>query len=84
MEKNCTTCEQYATCSVYIASGEIQHDCIDWIPADAFTNNIRNNEDDFIKKLTELIRMADEILERIDHKVTKTEPINTRKIKVGY
>ncbi|MCK5643850.1 MAG: hypothetical protein KAJ19_23845 [Gammaproteobacteria bacterium] len=69
MEKNCTTCEQYATCSVYTTLAEIQYDCADWIPADEFTNNIRNNEDDIIKKLTELIEMADKILERMDHKI---------------
>lgn len=68
MEKNCTTCEQYATCLIYTVSAEIQYDCVNWIPADAFTNNIRNNEEDIITKLTELIGMADEILERIDRK----------------
>ncbi|NOR85475.1 hypothetical protein GQ473_05130 [archaeon] len=68
MEKNCTTCEQYATCPIYIVSGEIQYDCVDWILADTFTNNIRNNEEDIIIKLTKLIGMADEILERMDHK----------------
>jgi hypothetical protein len=83
MEKNCTTCEQYATCLIYTASAEIQYDCADWIPADTFTNNIRNNEDDFIIKLTELIGMADKILERTDHKkLPKIEPIKIREIQV--